>query len=302
MGKLLYLIIALFMVACGSKQQRENESIDKADSLLVAEFYAPYIQSEYGNDTVAIQDFIRQEAESLDSCYLIHYKSLIDGYDIRMTMESKWQPRDNRYSGGLGKLMLSNDDKIMVVSPFAICFPDNNFCNLSHHAINELDYNSIVMRLDESNRMCLDQYNKSPFFFFDVDFDGEKELIMSIRSVCQRGRNGYFPISLISNDTCCYIRNDILENDDFALNDTYYLFDDGTVFDYKNKMFICELSNGWRANEWHYYKMENGKHKLVKKIVEYNRNEPKVMRITYHNNDSTITNIPVDKDYSYTID
>lgn len=76
-----------------------------------------------------------------------------------------------------------------------------------------------------------------------------------------------------------------------------------TQFDSTQKTFILHLSAGYWGSEWHYYRVENGESKLIKKIVEYiERGEYKVKRIICHGNKSIVTDIKTDKDGSYTID
>ena len=302
MKKLLYTILALMAVACGSKPQTtEISSISPKDSLLVAEFYKTYIQSKFGNDSTAIQQFIRQETESLDSCYLIHYKQLINGYDIRMGVKGKYP----LYEGVecYGNMIISNGEKA-ICDTFMIYLADSVYHGLTTHRINELDYRETYSDYYDTKYPCLWQFGEMPVVVFDIDFDGEKEMLLRVSEEGQRGRNCYHPIVLTWDSPCGWIPdNDFIYNGDISLeNYLYFPLDDMTQFDCANKTFILHLSAGWWSNEWHYYKVENGESRLVKKIVEYDRNAPKVKRITYHGNDSTVTNIAVGKDNSYSID
>lgn len=299
---LLYLIIALLTcVPNANKHQAPNE-LNPADSLLIAEFYKSYIQSEFGNDTAAIQQFIKQEAESLDNCYLIRYKQPINGYDIRMGgLKEKYSYHDE--VACYGNMIISKGEKV-ICDTFLICLPDSVYNRLATHKINELDYiETFDKYYDGIKYPHLGQLRKMPFAFFDIDFDGEKELLLRISDGGQRHRNVYHPISLVWKTPCHWIDvENIIDIDED--------FDDMTQFDFKNKVLIFHISAGAWGNEWHYYKIENGKGKLVKKIIE---NDPyysplsdkeEVLRITYHDNYSIVTKIPFDKDgtYSYSID
>lgn len=309
MKKLLYLIMALSVTACAPKSNKfqATSELNSADSLLVAEFYKPYIQSKFGNDTIAIRQFIRQEAESLDSCYLIHYKQPINGYDIRMGIKDKYQKYEEVEC--YGNMIISNEGKA-ICDTFNIYLSDSVYNGLATHKINELDYvETLYTYYDNAKYPHLGQFHKMPFAFFDTDFDGEKELILRVQGAGQRHRDCYCSISLVWENPCHWIDDcALLFADDVSKeNYRYFPFDDMTQFDSKNKVFIFHQSVAVWGNEWHYYKIENGKGKLVKKIIEYDHiepsyQEPKVMRITYHGNDSTVTNIPVGKDYSYSID
>ena len=70
-------------------------------------------------------------------------------------------------------------------------------------------------------------------------------------------------------------------------------------FDNAYKTIILHESAGAWGNEWHYYK----DCKLIKKIVEYMDGiKRKVKRITYKGDKVVETDIPLDKDGSYSID
>lgn len=297
MKKLLYLSVAIMVVACGSRQQSNYDN--NADLSLIAEFYNTYIQSKYGVDTVSIQDFIRKEAESLDSCYLIHYKQAINGYDIRMKVDSVSYIFSEIICNG--NILISKGDNVILIPQLTVCFPDSLFSALNKHKINKLDFSINKESYYENLKYPhLGEYSNSPFFFFDVDFDNEKELIMRVSGMGQRARNCYYPIALNWGDTCNW---EWADNAISKINSRYYPFDDMTQFDYAHKTFILHQSAGWWENEWHYYKYENRECNIVKKIVEYIEcGKQKVKRITYQNNDSTTTNIPIDKNGSYSID
>lgn len=303
MKKLLYTIFALCVVACGSKSQTtEISNISPKDSLLVAEFYKPYIQSKFGNDSIAIQQFIWQKTESLDSCYLIHYKQPINGYDIRMTVDSVEETVNDIICNG--SIIVSNGDKAICIDQFPICLSDSLLNGLLKCQINEVEYTIKKHPYQENLKYPhFGEYKDTPFLFFDTDFDGENELVIRNVGVGQRSLNCYYPIKLNWNTCEWNIADDMIcGNGDIMTDAHFYPFDDMTQFDYAHKTFILYLSAGWWDNEWHYYKVDNGERKLIKKIVEYDRNAPKVKRITYHGNDSTITNISVSKDNSYSID
>lgn len=308
MRKLIYLIFALFAVACGSKPQTaEISAISPKNSLFVVEFYGTYLQSKLGNDSVAIQDSIRQEAKSLDSCYLIHYKQLIDGYDIRIKVDSVGE-FNGEFNDDIichGNLIVSNEDKAISISTFPICLPDSLFNQLQKYQINELDYDckKKAYYWDEQLKYPhLGEYRDMPFFFFDADFDGENELMMRLAGIGQRFRDCYCPLKL-NWETYDFEEANITDNDAIKENCLYPPLDDMTQFDFANKTFILHMSSGgWWANEWHYYKVENGESRFVKKIVEYFREIPEVKRIIFQDNDPTVTNIPVGKACSYSID
>lgn len=101
------------------KHQASYE-LNPADSLLVADFYKLFIQSRFGNDSVAIQRFIRQQAASLDSCYLIHFKQLINGYDIRMNINEIRGRRVDEEFYCVGDMIIANGKKVICDSTFFI--------------------------------------------------------------------------------------------------------------------------------------------------------------------------------------
>ena len=281
------------------KHQASYE-LNPADSLLVADFYKLFIQSRFGNDSVAIQRFIRQQAASLDSCYLIHFKQLINGYDIRMNINDI-RCADYEQSYCDGDMIIANGKKVICDSTFFYCIPlPDSVCDrLVTHKINELDYAKPSDPYYYGFKYpTLVQFSDMPFAFFDIDFDGEKELLLRGLGYCQRGRDGYQVISLNWETPCHWVEDSMIPDE----------LDDATQYDIKNKTLIFSISAGAWENKWLYYKkIKNGKWKHVKDIIEYF--EPnqdsliyKVKRITYHDKGSTETNIPVGEDLSYSID
>jgi len=301
MKKLLYFIICLLAVACGSNTE-SNKQLTQENYALVAEFYKTYIQQKFGDDTTAIQQFLEQEAESLDSCFLIHYTRPINGYDIRMKVDLIDRIVDNVVCDG--QIVITNEDKTISIDQFIVNMSDSVFNGFKKQIINEIEFDIKKSPFQENLKYPhFGEYKSMPFFFFDADFDGVEELVIRDSGIGQRGLNCYYPIKLDWKKCNWEIsENMICENSDTMSHTHFYPFDDMTQFDFANNVFILYLSAGWWDNEWDYYKVENGEGKLIKRIVEYDRNDPKVMRITYNGNDSTITSIPTFKDNSYSID
>lgn len=301
MKKLLYFIICLLIVACRSNTE-SNKQLTQENNDIISKFYNTYIQQCFGKDTTAIQQFLEREAESLDSCYLIHYAQPINGYDIRMKLNLICRIVDNVVCGG--QIFITNEDKSISIDQFTVNISDSVYNGFKKRMINEVTFEIKKSPFQENLKYPhFGEYKSMPFFFFDANFDGEEEFVIRDVGVGQRSLNCYYPIKL-DWDKCSWEISDkmICGNSDILSRTHFYPFDDMTQFDFTNNMIILYISAGYWDNEWVYYKVINGESKLIKRIIENNRNTPKVMRITYSDKDSIVTYIPIDKNNLYLID
>ena len=66
----------------------------------------------------------------------------------------------------------------------------------------ETDYIPFKPTNDTLNNMLFDG-SQSPFFFFDIDFDGEKELIVTLwEGMCYHGHNAYKAYKIPMTNEC----------------------------------------------------------------------------------------------------
>lgn len=262
-----YLLFALFtfiVVSCGSSQDADIKYSKSARLNLIKDFYAPYIDSNNIEDSIKYQNFIDQEVAALDSCYLIHYTNTINGFDIRMRVDSIWRVFNDIICNA--NIIISNGDRAIAISQLNISLADSIFNNLNKHHINEITYTIKKSPYYKNLKYPhLGEYRDLPFFFFDTNFDGENELILRVAGVGQRGRSCYYPIKLDWDNDCdrnwSFISG-IAEIESYRFDP----FDDMTQFDSTNKTFILHLSVRYWENEWHYYKVENDEIKLVKRL------------------------------------
>lgn len=128
---------------------------------------------------------------------------------------------------------------------------------LKTRTVNRLCYNAFLDRGYKSNQ--LGQFHDVPFAFFDVDFDGEKELLLRHPSVGQRSRSAYSPFRLSPIDDNSFVEDYVYAPIDSILMVSEGgghgpILDDMAQFDSENKTVILHMSAGAWGNEWHYYK------------------------------------------------
>lgn len=225
MKKLLYFIICILAVACGASTESNKQSTQDTNAL-IAEFYNTYIQHKFDNDTTAIQQFLEQEAESLDGCYLIHYSRPINGYDIRMKIDTIGRITD--YMICDGQIIVTKDNKAISIDQFVINIYDSVFNGFKKYMINEADYNVNKSPFQDNLKYPhFGEYKSMPFFFFDANFEGEEELIIRDSGVGQRSLNCYYPIKL-NWEKCSWEVTDnmICENSYIMSHTHFYPFDD----------------------------------------------------------------------------
>lgn len=133
-------------------------------------------------------------------CTYIKYKQQVNGYTVSAIY---WV--DTLYGEFFshGFIHFQNDRQEFVVeNPF---FSDKTLFQRKHSLKNgmlvETDYIPFKPTNDTLNNELFDASN-SPFFFFDIDFDGEQELIVTLfGGMCHHGHNAYeaYKISTIDD-------------------------------------------------------------------------------------------------------
>lgn len=118
----------------------------------------------------------------------VHYKQKVNGYDVsaKILVDSIQEEYFSDIVGREAVLTFrKGKHEMTVVNP---CYADKNLIESSceKKAI-EIDYTPFNM--SEDNTFA---GNQSPFFFFDVDFDGEEELIICLwEGMGYRGHHAY---------------------------------------------------------------------------------------------------------------
>ncbi len=285
---------------CRGKQNYISESDStQSDSIFVNDFY----KSINGLSIEDVEDLIRNDLQQLDSTYFVEYDSPINGYSVKAVLKD-FSPSGLSFHSGYAYMWFTDSCSTRSILHPTFALNDSIAKQLQPRTVNKLDYDIVPNEYYSFKSNQLGQFSDMPFAFFDVDFDGEKELLLRHPFVGQRGRSTYSPFRFSATDNNGFEEDYIYDSIDSAIiksdNYAHYpILDDMAQFDSANKTIILHESAGSWGNEWHYYK----DCKLVKKIVEYIEwGEYKVKRIIYRGNKSIETNIPLDKNGSYSID
>ncbi len=295
---ILSFLIAVLCFSCKQHSTYESGYI-QSDSVFVYDFY----NSINGISIEEVEDLIRNDLQHLDSTYFVKYDSPINGYSVKAVLKDFHSNGFSDYTAYAYMWFTDSCSTSSILHP-TFALNDSIAKQLKTRTVNKLNYNIIPNEYYNYKSNQLGQFHDVPFAFFDVDFDGEKELLLRHPFVGQRMCSTYSPFTLSSIDYNSFeddyiygaIDSVMIESETYA---HYPILDDMAQFDSTNKTIILHESAGAWGNEWHYYK----ECKLVKKIMEYIEwGEYKVKRITYRGNRSIETEIPLDKDGSYSID
>ena len=138
-------------------------------------------------------DYLKEEDAI---CVYVKYKQQVGGYDVSAICVVDTIYNGEFYSwhnptaiNGHGFIHFKNDEHEFVVkNPL---FSDGNLSHNKNGMLIETDYIPFKPTNDTLNNMLFDG-SQSPFFFFDIDFDGEKELIVTLwEGMYYHGHNAY---------------------------------------------------------------------------------------------------------------
>lgn len=281
----LIILILLCAFGCGSKQSKQLCSYTTADSLLVKSFYADM----QGINSEEKARFIADALAELDSTYYIEFTSKINGYSVKAEVKSICACSGGYIGNAI--LLFTNDSITRTVFHPMFFLTDSIFNGMHTRRLNYVDYK--IGNSDYYNSNQLGQFSDVPFAFFDVDFDGNKELILQHPFIGQRFRSAYAPLKESLSGANSFeedyiytpIDSFIMKSDEYAY---YPILDDQTEFDYKNKEIIVSMSAGYAGSEKLYYKVNNRTPLLCRKEVYYCGYDTLAKRITYTSHD-TIT-------------
>ena len=153
-------------------------------------------------------DYLKEEDAI---CVYIKYKQQMGGYDVSAICVVDTIYNGEFYSwynptaiNGHGFIHFKNDEHEFVVeNPL---FSDDNLSQnkqpLKNGMLIETDYIPFKPTNDTLNNMLFND-SQSPFFFFDIDFDGEKELIVTLfEGMGYHGHNAYKAYKIPMTNEC----------------------------------------------------------------------------------------------------
>lgn len=179
------------------------------------------------NTNNTIQGFEWADYSKEDAiCAYIKYNQQVNGYDVSAIclVDTLYNEVYSTYNStaikGHGFIHFQNDKyEFIVENPL---FSDNNLSkykqSLKNGMLIETDYIPFEPANDTLNNMLFN-VSQSPFFFFDINFDGEKELIVTLfEGMGYHGHNAYKAYKIpITNE--CIILSPIQREPFDKLND-----------------------------------------------------------------------------------
>ena len=120
----------------------------------------------------------------------VHYKQQVNGYDVTCFLDRGSYCEKTKAVSGRGFLHFKNEEREFVVENplFADCNLVDNERSLKNGMTIEVDYTPFATA--DTHQPFI--RNKSPFFFYDIDFDGTEELIVCLwEGMDYKGHHAY---------------------------------------------------------------------------------------------------------------
>lgn len=188
--------MSLCAYGCRGKQNYISESDStQSDSIFVNDFY----KSINGLSIEDVEDLIRNDLQQLDSTYFVEYDSPINGYSVKAVLKD-FNPTGLSYYTAYAYMWFTDSCSTRSILHPTFALNDSIAKQLKTRTVNKLDYEIKPNEYYNFKSNQLGQFSDVPFAFFDVDFDGEKELLLQHPFVGQRGRSTYSPFRLSLTD------------------------------------------------------------------------------------------------------
>lgn len=220
-----------------------------------------------------------------DNICFVKYRNKINGFDVRIAVRP-FAYIDSTLFGSAEIAFLRNDTCfISLPNPF-FRIDSLNRKQIENFDVVELDYK--YPQIKKSKPIEFNQFNALPFFFLDVNFDGEDELIMNYARQGQRYCDAYVAYGLqYWNGKIGY---------DYLYDSTrgvapFYDLDDLSEIDYTTQEISTFSYGGYSDSKKLIYKPINGKISL-QRIEDYDSlgwllARRQILRVdtitTYHN-------------------
>lgn len=229
------------------------------DTMFLAGFYKEYLSHISQTER---KQFLMSKVGELDSTLYIQYKKPINGYTVKVAVKAYLT--GTGVHGHADYYFINGNSVGHANEPYKFNGGD---LYLATRRIIILDYKSPSLNYDKP--IALGDLGHLPFFFLDVNFDGNKELLFTYRDCGQRGIDE-FGIRKISGKKGIteLLNTDYIPGfDKLADGLDWYTIDAWTEFDFQKKIFISSSSAGYSDNEKFYIKIRNGKAVHVKTEV-----------------------------------
>lgn len=198
--------------------------------------------------------------DNIENKYIkITFNQKVNGYNV----SALWTPIKTKYDNAIGpaiiefknettKFSISNTFFALPTQILDIFVVDNEILDIKKRNIS-LDYNEYYYDKDDTTLFYIET-----FAFIDLNFDGEKELVLSKFNQGQRGVNSYDVYSVSNYDNTI----------DYKLlsYEPYNQFDEMTILDKINKQLIFHASGGASSSSDYYYTFSHYGYTLTKSV------------------------------------
>lgn len=196
------------------------------------------------DESFPLEDFSPLEGEV---CYLT-YKDSINGFKVRVKLNNYEQEEFELFGSAEIGFYKNNALKMSFVNPL---FKINltGLKEIKNYDIVTIDYKTPKVNFDDN--ISLGVFKELPFFFLDVDFDGNDELLLSNPGAGQRYCTSFLVYSpyLLFNDIIYDTLYDKLKN-----IPPYQELDELSELDYRNKEISIFNYGGYSDSEKRIYK------------------------------------------------
>lgn len=254
----LTTLIVIMLIGCNSDTTPLNttQNIIRDTIILHDTVFYPFI-----NDSIRVSDSLNYSNQGI---VFIKYRTPVNNYNI----DAVWHPivTSDYILDGPAILRFKKKGEECITILHESFFPSESFMSRIKQDTLKLKH-SFIIDYEEGtrNKDSHDVFKEhAPFFFADVNFDGEKDLVLNLRRKGQRFSNMYRVY--LYEDYYCHYNNDILYRATEKL--PFSRFDDLTRFDSDKKEII--LYNHGGVSHWteEYYRMDEYNVFQLYKIVE----------------------------------
>ena len=251
--KIFLLVLTFFIISCTGNNRK--------DGFTNAHSSHTDLQNR---DTVRVADTTIHSTEKLKRLFL-KYKNRIDGYQVKI----EWTPSESYEdcSKGLATISFENTNGYRF-SIIDSAFVSSVLINKDNKRVITFFKKDTVIYLNypvKSNREIIRR--DVPFSFADVDFDGKKELVMTVFGEGQRHTDIYRVFRLDS------VGNLVKKSKQVTYLKPYIDFDGFTKFDQKNKTVTTTFDGGAENSSYETFVSNSGKKEnnmfRLKHIVAY---------------------------------
>lgn len=219
-----------------------------------------------GDKTTTTNPFNQNKKDNSVKFININYLNKVEGLNVSVAFVPKFSHVSGKVSG-VAIMEFSNEDSsfILINNHYAISNKLIEYTSGEYGIINFFTQKDITLEYNHpkiANNFRLENI-KVPFLFYDINFDGNKELMIPEYATGQRSVNEY-KVYLLENGK---LGEELKEK-------PYDELDGFSTINRINNEIEIYYSGGWCAGLYYSYKLHNNGKLKIYKIVEEQRAEP----------------------------